>query len=126
MGVGDGDAELVVRARFCKADEFEPPVGQQGRGAAPTFEAARAEFETAWSKLLPTIPEAAFDESRHDRYRRAEMAARRARGEKLNSEIPSSLMRRACGTTFDGWEPAENQLHAPHIYAAQADDGIRR
>ena len=30
------------------------------RGVAATFEAAREAFESAWTELLPTIPESAF------------------------------------------------------------------
>jgi len=61
-----------------------------------------------------------LDEWRHDRVRRAEMAAKRARGEKLESEIHSSLMRCVCGTMFDSWKPDESYPHRAHIYAAHA------
>lgn len=67
-------------------------------------------------------PDSAFAEWRHDRDRRAEMKARRARGEKLDSETRSTLMRCACGTVFNSWNPTEGQLHRPHIYAMQAAD----
>ncbi|OSJ35142.1 hypothetical protein BSZ19_09550 [Bradyrhizobium japonicum] len=43
----------------------------------------------------------------HDR-ECAEMKARRARGEKLDSETRSTLMRCVCGTTFDSRNPAES------------------
>lgn len=47
--------------------------------------------------------------------------AKRARGQKLDSEIPSSLMRCICGITFDGQKPTEAYDHRRHIYAAQAE-----
>ncbi|MGM4870527.1 hypothetical protein AB7645_04790 [Bradyrhizobium sp. 956_D2_N1_5] len=48
-------------------------------GIASTFEAAREAFDTAWTELLPAIPDNAFAEWRHDRDWRAEMKAKRAR-----------------------------------------------
>jgi hypothetical protein len=64
--------------------------GQHKQGTATTFEEARAGLEADWNDLLPELPEDAFDEYRRDR---AKVAAIRARGERLPSEIPSSLMR---------------------------------
>jgi hypothetical protein len=69
---------------------------------------------------LPEIPERAFEEHRHDREERAEINAIRARGEKLPSEVFSSMMRCVCGVAFDSWKPAESYDHRGHIYAAQA------
>jgi len=91
-------------------------------GVASTFEEARAEFQSDWERLLPEIPDGAFDKYRHDRLWRAEVAAKRARGEKLDSEIPRSMMRCACGVTFDSHQPAESGPHREHIYAAQVAD----
>jgi hypothetical protein len=95
--------------------------GHHRYGTAPSFDEARVGFEADWNSFLPEVPEGAYDEHRHDREYRAEMRAMRARGEKLPSEIPSSLMRCACGITFDSYVPANTLLHAPHIYAAQAE-----
>jgi len=103
-----------------------PRPGPEPRWKRKTFEQARACFEAAWSNLLPNIPGSAFEEWRHDRDWRAEMKAMRASGEKLESEMPSTLMRCPCGTVFDSWKPAESYSHRRHIYAAQAADGIRR
>ncbi|MGY3116718.1 putative SOS response-associated peptidase YedK [Bradyrhizobium sp. S3.14.4] len=64
---------------------MEPGTGR--RAIAATFEAAREAFEAAWSELRLTVPEAAFAEWRRDRDWRAAMAAKRARGEKRDSEI---------------------------------------
>ena len=49
--------------------------------------------------------------------------ASRARGEKLQSQIPSSMMRCVCGARFDGCKPAESYNHRRHIYAALAKAG---
>ncbi|OSJ36967.1 hypothetical protein BSZ19_01635 [Bradyrhizobium japonicum] len=68
---------------------MEPGTGR--RAIAATFEAAREAFEAAWSELRLTVPEAAFAEWRRDRDWRAAMAAKRARGEKRDSEIRSRL-----------------------------------
>jgi hypothetical protein len=81
--------------------------GQRRSGSAATFDQARAGFEAAWASLLPEIPAGAFDECHRDREHRAEIQAIRARGEKLPSETPSSLMRCVCGVTFDSHKPAE-------------------
>ncbi|UPK35157.1 hypothetical protein IVB18_45510 [Bradyrhizobium sp. 186] len=77
-------------------------------------------------KLLPAIRDGAFDEWRRDRDWRAEMRDKRARGEKLASEIPSSMMRCVCGVVFDSWKPDESYQHRIHIYAAQTAGGAVR
>ncbi len=88
-------------------------------GTAVTFEKARVGFDVAWRELQPNIPDGAFEEWRHDRDSRAETAAIRARGEKLPSEVFSTMMRCVCGTQFDSWKPAESYDHRGHIYAAK-------
>jgi hypothetical protein len=89
-------------------------------GTAPTFEDARAGFEAAWNLLLPTLAEAAFDEWRSDRDFRAKIRETRERGEKLDTERPSSMMLCVCGEMFDSHDPAGSLPHRRHIYAAQA------
>ncbi|WP_041956748.1 hypothetical protein [Bradyrhizobium japonicum] len=91
---------------------MEPGAGRMG--IAASLEAAREAFDAAWTELLPSIPDSAFAEWRHDREWRAAMAAKRARGEKLDSEIRNTLMRCVCGTTFDSWKPAESYPHREH------------
>ncbi|MET4721193.1 hypothetical protein ABIF63_005299 [Bradyrhizobium japonicum] len=86
----------------------------------------RQAFEAAWSELRLTIQDAAFAEWRRDRDWRAEVVAKRGLGEKLDSEIRSTLMRCVCGTTFDSWKPAESYQHRAHITAVQATSGTRR
>ncbi|MCP3401956.1 MULTISPECIES: hypothetical protein [unclassified Bradyrhizobium] len=100
--------------------------GTRRSGIAESFDAARQAFETAWSELEPSIPDSAFAEWRYDRDWRAEMPARRARGEKRDSEIRSTLMRCGCGAEFDSWKPQESYPHRQHIYAAQAAEKIQR
>jgi hypothetical protein len=48
------------------------------------------------------------------------MNAVRARGEKLPSQVSSSMMRCVCGARFDSWKPAESHDHRGHIYAGVA------
>lgn len=104
--------------------------GQHRHGIARTFAEARAGYEADWNHLLPQIPEGAFDEWRRDYECRAELKAKRERGERLDSEIPSSVMLCACGIRFDSHVLGENLIHLPHIYAAQAKgrsvDEVRR
>jgi hypothetical protein len=45
----------------------------------------------------------------------APIAAIHARGERLPSEVPSSLMLCPCGVTFDSHKPAESYEHRRHI-----------
>ena len=98
--------------------------GQHRYGIAATFEAARIGFEADWKALLPEIPEGAFEEWRHQRDFTEEKYAAWARGEKLPSEVFSSMMRCVCGVRFDNWKPAESYDHRGHIYAAERR-GIR-
>jgi hypothetical protein len=68
---------------------------------------ARAVFEAEWAALRPQIPAGAFEEYRRDSQHRGEIRAILARGERLPSETPSSLMRCVCGVTFDSHKPSE-------------------
>jgi hypothetical protein len=79
--------------------------GRHQYGSAEDFETARAGFEEAWRRLLPEIPEGAFEQWHHDRETRAEIAAIHERGEKLPTEFPNSTMRCICGATFDSYKP---------------------
>ena len=96
------------------------PRQHQG-GTASCFEEARAEFEAAWNLLLPTLTEAAFAEWRSDRDFRAKIREKRTRGEKLDTEIPNSMMRCVCGEMFDSHDPGGSLPHRRHIYAAQGE-----
>jgi hypothetical protein len=101
------------------------PAGHQD-GTARSFKAARRDFMAAWRSLLPKLTDADFDAWRAQRDWTARKYAMWERGEKMPSQIPSSLMRCACGDTFDSHRLADNLVHIPHITAAQAADGIRR
>jgi hypothetical protein len=94
--------------------------GQHCYGSAETFDLAREAFEDAWRQLQPNLPTRAFDEYRRDRAWRADLEAKRARGEKLWTQEPNSLMRCVCGIVFDSHKPAESYDHRAHIYAAQS------
>jgi len=84
---------------------MEPPYFD---GTAINFEQARADFEECWQRILPTLTEAQFDAWRRDRDFHAEIRARRARGEKLDTEVFSSMMRCVCGVMFDSHKPEES------------------
>jgi hypothetical protein len=93
--------------------------GEHAWGTAATVWEARSAFEAAWRIFLAQRNEAAFDAWRRDRESRDEIRAIHARGEKLPSEIPSSLMRCVCGVTFDSHKPAESYEHRVHISAVR-------
>jgi hypothetical protein len=76
--------------------------------------------------FLSKRTEADFREWRDARDWHARKYAMWARGEKMPSQKPSSLMRCPCGEKFDSHDPARSYVHRGHIYAAHAADGIRR
>jgi len=119
--IGERAGVPVDREQWQWSCGFYPGLhpGQHRNGTAASFEEARIRFEADWNALLPEISDGAFDEYQHEREHRAEIRAIRARGEKLPSEIPSSLMRCVCGVQFDSWKPDESYDHRGHIYAAQ-------
>jgi hypothetical protein len=100
--------------------------GECTNGAAPTFELGRADFEEAWAAFLSKRTEADFQEWRDARDWTERKYAMWARGEKLLSQIFSSMMTCPCGEAFDSHDPDGSYVHRGHIYAAQAADGIRR
>jgi hypothetical protein len=67
------------------------------------------------------LTEAAFAEWRCDREFRAKIREKCARGEKLDTEIPSSMRRCVCGEMFDSHDPEKSPPHRRHIYAAQGE-----
>jgi hypothetical protein len=100
--------------------------GEHTYGSADTFDQARADFEAAWRVFLSKRTEADFQAWRNQRDRTAAKYAAWERGEKLPSQIPSSLMRCPCGVRFDSHDSAGSYVHRGHITAAHAADGIRR
>ncbi|SDF31961.1 hypothetical protein SAMN05216337_105129 [Bradyrhizobium brasilense] len=91
--------------------------GQHTSGPAATFEEARAAFELAWARLLPTRTDADFEAWRNQRDWTERKNAMWASGEKLPSQIPSSKMRCPCGVEFDSHVLADDLVHVPHSHA---------
>ena len=100
--------------------------GDHTDGPAETFDLARADFETAWGRLLATLNEGDFQAWRDDRRWHARKRAIWAAGKLLPSQKPNSMMRCPCGETFDSHCLEHTAIHVPHITVAQAADGIRR
>jgi hypothetical protein len=73
---------------------------QHRGGTAATFDQARADFEKAWDRLLPTLTEEDFDRWRHARDWTARKYAMWKAGEKMPSQKPNTLMRCPCGETL--------------------------
>ena len=70
-------------------------------GIAATFDQARAAFEAAWRVFLSHRTEADFQEWREQRDWTARKYAMWEAGERLPSQRPTSIMRCACGESFD-------------------------
>jgi hypothetical protein len=121
--IGERAGVPVDRDRWQWSCGFYPGLhpGQHRSGIAATFEEARDDFEADWNGRQPNIPDGAFEEYRRERDSRAKMRSIQARGERLPSEIFSSMMRCVCGVHFDSHKPAESYDHRAHIYAAQAE-----
>jgi hypothetical protein len=100
--------------------------GEYLDGTAIDFDQARTDFEAAWGIFSAKRTEADYQAWRDQRDWTERKYAMWARGEKLPSQMPSSLMRCPCGETFDSHLLKQTVIHVPHIVAAQATDGIRR
>jgi hypothetical protein len=83
-------------------------------------------LQAAWAVFLANRTEADFQAWRHQRDQTADKYAMWVRGEKLPSQIPSSMMRCPCGERFDSHDPVGSCVHRGHIYAKQGTDEIRR
>ena len=92
--------------------------GESVHGTAPTFEDARAAFEAAWRDYLPKRTDADFQAWREERDWTERKYAMWARGERMPSQKPSSLMTCPCGERFDSHRLEDTMLHVPHIEAA--------
>jgi hypothetical protein len=133
---GDVCVGMIARRSGCPVDVdqwewgcgFYPGTqpGQGESGTAADFETSRVEFETAWQRLLPMLTEASFQDWRDQRNRTALKYAMWARGERMPTQKPNSIMPCPCGARFDSHDPGGSYVHRRHIYAAQAADGIRR
>jgi len=73
------------------------------------------------ASLAANLTKAAFDDWRSDRDYRAKITEKRECGEKLDTEIPSSMMLCVCGVVFDSHDPERSLPHRRHIYAAKAE-----
>jgi hypothetical protein len=91
--------------------------GEHSNGTAETVEQARIDFETAWNDLLPTLTEADFDRWRDQRDWTERKYAMWARGERMPSQKPNSMMRCPCGETFDSHRLEHTLIHVPRISA---------
>jgi hypothetical protein len=93
--------------------------GEHTNGTAETFDQARASFEMAWKVFLANRTEADFQEWRDSRDWHARKYAMWERGEKMPSQIPTSIMGCPCGERFDSHDPPAVTFTGGHIYAAQ-------
>jgi hypothetical protein len=93
--------------------------GEHQDGTAANFERARAEFEAAWLRILPALTEADFQAWRDQRDWTERKYAAWARGEKLPTQFPSSMMGCPCGARFDSHDSAGSYVHRQYIYAAE-------
>jgi hypothetical protein len=100
--------------------------GEYLDGTAATFDQARADFEAAWRIFSAKRTEADYQAWRDRRDWIERKYAMWERGERMPSQMPSSLMTCPCGVAFDSHDPEGSYVHRVHIYAAQAADGIRR
>jgi hypothetical protein len=94
--------------------------GEHQDGTAVDIDRACAEFEAAWLRILPKLSEADFQAWRDERDWTAQKYAIWDRGEKLPTQLPSSMMRCPCGARFDSHDPAGSYVHRVHIYAEEA------
>jgi hypothetical protein len=92
--------------------------GECTNGSAATLDQARAAFEATWSVFLAKRTEADFQAWRDQRDWTARKYAMWARGEKLPSQKPSSLLTCPCGQVFDSHRLDETVVHVPHITAS--------
>jgi hypothetical protein len=127
---GDVHVGTIARRTGCPADVdqwewscgFYPgmePRRHQGNTAVD-FDRGRADFEAAWRTILATLTDADFEKWRHQRDWTERKYATWARGEKLPSQKPSTMMGCPCGARFDSHDPAGSYVHRGHIYAKQA------
>ncbi|HEV3270725.1 MAG TPA: hypothetical protein VGZ93_00920 [Candidatus Methylacidiphilales bacterium] len=100
--------------------------GECTSGTAETFDDARAEFETAWKVFLANRTEADFRAWRDQLNWTERKYAMWKAGERMPSQMPSSLMRCPCGETFDSRKLECTLIHIPHITASYADGIPRR
>jgi hypothetical protein len=89
--------------------------GEQTTGTGATFEEARTAFDEAWRIFLSKRTEADFQARRDARDWTERKYAMWARGERLPSQKPSSLMTCPCGEVFDSHRLECTVIHVLHI-----------
>jgi hypothetical protein len=92
--------------------------GECAHGAAATFDQARERFEAAWRFFLSKRTEADFHAWRDQQEWTDRKYAMWARGEKMPTQKPSSLMTCPCGQVFDSHRLEQTVIHVPHMSAA--------
>jgi hypothetical protein len=92
--------------------------GEYRTGTGASFDEARGGFEEAWKVFLSKRTEADFQEWRDRRDWTARKYEMWERGEKLPSQISTTMMGCPCGARFDSHDPAGSYVHRGHIYAA--------
>jgi hypothetical protein len=85
---------------------------------AATFDQVRAGCEAAWRVFLAKRTEADFQAWRDQEERTDRKYAAWARGEKMPTQKPNSLMTCPCGQVFDSHRLEETVVHVPHITAS--------
>jgi hypothetical protein len=92
--------------------------GQYKSGSAGTFDAARAAFCEAWDRLLPQIPDGAFDEYRRDRAFHRWKGRMWAEGKPLPTQLASGRSECFCGAPID-IETSWRHIYDKHMEARQ-------
>jgi hypothetical protein len=87
--------------------------GQHQDGTAVDFEHARADFEAAWLRILPTLTEADFQEWRDERDSTAWKYAMWDAGMRMPTQNPSGRSRCFCGAEID-IKGATDHVRAAH------------
>ena len=90
--------------------------GQHRSGVAKNFEDARTGFEADWHRLLPQLPETAFEECRRSRALHVWKERMWAFGCRLPTQETSSQSRCFCGEVI-GLD-CEQHVYACHMEAA--------
>jgi hypothetical protein len=100
--------------------------GEHAHGTSASFDEARADFEATWAIFLHKRTEADFQAWRDQRDWTERKYAMWARGERLPTQMPNTIMRCPCGEVFESHRLEHTMTHVPHISVAHAADGIRR
>jgi hypothetical protein len=92
-----------------------PPPVNAPTTQSPSFREARAAFEAAWHRLLPTLTESDFQEYRRERAWTAWRYAMWHAGCRMPTQLPSGGSRCFCGAEID------TAGASAHVYAAHME-----